>query len=46
VAEDDDSGQGRNALITAQLQPGDYALRLRHFSPTGTGSYKVSAKKE
>jgi len=45
VAEDDDSGQGRNALITASLQPGQYWLRLRHFSPTGTGSYKVSAKK-
>ncbi|MFP5287108.1 MAG: peptidase, partial [Thermoanaerobaculia bacterium] len=46
VAEDDDSGQGRNALITANLKPGHYWLRLRHFSPTGTGSYKISAKKE
>ncbi|HEX6863981.1 MAG TPA: peptidase, partial [Thermoanaerobaculia bacterium] len=45
VAEDDDSGQGRNALITAKLQPGDYALRLRHFDPKGKGDYKVSAKK-
>ena len=46
VAEDDDSGQGRNARITASLKPGQYWLRLRHFSPTGTGSYKVSARKE
>lgn len=46
VAEDDDSGQGRNALITANLKAGQYWLRLRHFSPTGTGSYKISAKKE
>lgn len=45
VAEDDDSGQGRNARITANLQPGEYALRLRHFSPTGKGGYKVSVKK-
>ncbi|HWM90347.1 MAG TPA: M12 family metallopeptidase [Thermoanaerobaculia bacterium] len=45
VAEDDDSGQGRNALITAALQPGQYWLRVRHFKPTGTGSYKLSAKK-
>lgn len=46
VAEDDDSGQGRNALIAASLKPGQYWLRLRHFSPTGKGSYKVSATKE
>ncbi|HET9225354.1 MAG TPA: M12 family metallopeptidase [Thermoanaerobaculia bacterium] len=45
VAEDDDSGQGRNALITADLKTGQHWLRVRHFKPTGTGSYKVSAKK-
>jgi len=44
VAEDDDSGQDRNAKITATLQPGDYWLRVRHFRPTGTGKYKISAK--
>lgn len=45
AAEDDDSGQGRNALITADLKAGQYWLRVRHFRPTGTGSYKISAKK-
>lgn len=45
VAEDDDSGQGRNALIAATLKAGQYWLRVRHFNPTGTGSYKVSAVK-
>ena len=46
IAEDDDSGQGRNALISAKLQPGDYWVRVRHFRPTGTGQYKIGVKKE
>lgn len=45
VAEDDDSGAGSNAKITASLKPGDYWVRVRHFRPTGTGSYKLSLKK-
>jgi hypothetical protein len=45
MAEDDDSGQGSNAKITAALQPGEYWVRLRHYRPTGTGSYKLSLKK-
>ncbi len=45
VAEDDDSGQGRNAKISKALQPGEYWVRVRHFRSTGTGSYKISLKK-
>lgn len=45
VAEDDDSGSGNNAKISASLQPGEYWVRVRHFRPTGTGSYKISLKK-
>jgi hypothetical protein len=45
IAEDDDSGQGSNAKITAKLQPGEHWVRVRHFRPTGTGSYKISLKK-
>jgi tyrosinase len=45
VAEDDDSGQGTNAKITVKLQTGEYWVRVRHFRPTGTGSYKLSLKK-
>ena len=45
VAEDDDSGQSRNARISKALQPGQYWVRIRHFQPTGTGKYKLSVKK-
>ncbi len=44
VAEDDDSGVGRNALIVRTLQPGAYHLRVRHFNPSATGSYGISAR--
>ena len=45
VAEDDDSGEGRNSKITTDLETGNYWVRLRHFNPTGTGSYGLSARK-
>lgn len=41
VAEDDDSGSDRNARITRQLNPGDYFVQVRHFSPTEKGKYRV-----
>ena len=44
VAEDDDSGQGYNARITATLDPGRYTVRVRHYSPRRTGSYRVLAR--
>ena len=45
VAEDDDSGFAFNAKIVAALQPGKYAVRVRHYRPTGSGTYSISARK-
>ncbi len=44
VAEDDDSGPGANSRIVANLEPGTYFAEVRHYSPTGTGSYSISVK--
>jgi hypothetical protein len=41
VAEDDDSGAGRNAQITSELGPGKYYVRVRHFSDRATGDYRL-----
>lgn len=41
VAEDDDSGSDRNARIVRQLNPGDYFVQVRHFSPTEKGTYRI-----
>lgn len=42
VGQDDDSGEGSNAKITAQLVPGTYFVQVRHYNRTGgTGSYSV-----
>lgn len=41
IAEDDDSGSDRNARISSQLNPGDYFVQVRHFSPTETGKYRI-----
>jgi hypothetical protein len=46
IAEDDDSGADRNSKISADLEPGTYWVRIRHFRPTGTGNYGVSVRKE
>jgi hypothetical protein len=46
VAEDDDSGPGRNALIQTQLAPGRYTVRVRHFSKRRTGAYKLGIYSE
>jgi hypothetical protein len=40
IAEDDDSGEGRNAKIVANLAAGDYYVQVRHYS-TGTGPYGI-----
>jgi hypothetical protein len=45
IASDDDSGQGHNAKIRADLAPGTYWVRVRHFKPSGTGQYGLSAKR-
>jgi hypothetical protein len=41
VAEDDDSGQGTNPRISADLLPGTYYVQVRHFSPSATGTYQI-----
>jgi tyrosinase len=45
VTEDDDSGQDRNARIVSNLTAGTYFLRIRHYQPTSTGSYRISVRK-
>jgi tyrosinase len=46
IASDDDSGEFRNASIRAQLMPGDYFARVRHFSDFGTGPYRIRVQSE
>ncbi len=46
AAEDDDSGQARNARITATLKKGEYWVRVRHFDPKSTGTYELTARRE
>ena len=42
IAEDDDSGVGRNSKITADLVPGRYFVQIRHFNKArGTGPYSI-----
>jgi Bacterial pre-peptidase C-terminal domain len=45
IAQDDDSGRGSNAKIAAALEPGSYDVLVRHFRPTGTGTYTISVQK-
>jgi tyrosinase len=44
VAEDDDSGPGTLSLLVQNLVVGQYFVRIRHFSSTGTGAYGVSVR--
>ena len=41
IAENDDSGAGRNARIEATLQPGTYFVQVRHYSPGSVGPYRI-----
>jgi hypothetical protein len=43
-AEDDDTGEGRNAKIIEDLIPGTYAVKVRHYFPRGTGDYQISVR--
>ena len=45
ISQDDDSGPGQNSQIVRVLTPGMYYVRVRHYSPTGTGAYGVSVKR-
>ena len=42
IVTDDDSGPGLNSMIVADLVAGVYFVRVRHFSPAGTGAYRIS----
>lgn len=46
IAMDDDSGFLWNARIVADLDPGDYYVRVRHFRPQGRGYYRIRVKQE
>ncbi len=47
VDEDDDSGESRNALIRAELAPGQYFVQVRHYSKqSGTGDYRIAVTKD
>ncbi|MEM7127741.1 MAG: M12 family metallopeptidase [Chloroflexota bacterium] len=41
IAEDDDSGRGLNAKISKVLRSGEYTLKVRHFSKSQGGAYKI-----
>lgn len=45
LAADDDSGVGRNALMSLALVPGSYLVRVRHFSRAATGEYSISVRR-
>lgn len=42
LVEDDDSGAGSNAQIARELAPGTYYARVRHYSGSSTGDYRIS----
>jgi hypothetical protein len=44
IAEDDDSGPGNLSLLVQNLAPGQYFVRVRHFSPSSTGPYGISVR--
>ena len=46
IAEDDDSGIASNALIAANLIPGDYFAQVRHYNKaSGMGKYTIKVSK-
>jgi hypothetical protein len=46
IAEDDDSGVDTNALISADLIPGQYYVQVRHYNrASGVGKYTIKVRK-
>lgn len=46
IAEDDDSGEGTNARITASLVPGLYYAQVRHYNrDNGKGDYTIRVRR-
>ena len=46
IDRNDDGGSSLNARIRRQMSPGEYFVRVRHFSPLGTGSYSIRVIRE
>lgn len=47
IAQDDDSGEGRNPKITADLAKGDYFVQVRHYNTaSGTGQYAIRVSRQ
>ncbi len=46
IAQDDDSGVGRNPRIATELTPGTYTVQVRHFNAArGTGRYAIKVSR-
>jgi len=45
ITQDDDSGPGLNSQVVRALTPGVYFVRVRHYSPTGTGAYSITVQR-
>ncbi len=45
IAEDDDSGASRNALIKTELTPGTYFVQVHHYSSQATGDYTIQVSR-
>lgn len=45
IAQNDDGGFRLNSLISRSLAGGEYFVRVRHFSPQGTGPYQVNVRR-
>ncbi len=46
IASNDDDGIASNALIRHQLSPGEYFVRVRHYSTFGTGAYSIQVTRQ
>ena len=44
LASNDDGGQSTNFSFSYSVSAGTFYVRVRHYSPTGTGSYTINTK--
>jgi tyrosinase len=45
IAEDDDSGEGRNSKVVASLATGSYSVMVRHYDRASTGEYRIRVRR-
>ena len=45
ITEDDDSGPSFNSRIVTPLAAGNYFVRVRHYSASGTGTYSIGVRR-